>query len=319
MDYLKKYNHFHQKANTITKRIVIAEMKKAKEKNRPFSTVHNKICKDLYDYYTINYTNLLKHTYKESFDIYNERYSFYQGERDKVIKCVLEDEVLLAFKKDHSNSYSSFIADLATESSLKDAYNHFRNYKDYYELIYDLDKYEHFFFHDFEGISFSSSYYYKSMIDIKYPDRVKEREENLKIEDSKKSSINDTEKTKTKVGLDVEHSILESLNSFTDDERYLILSLLLSNERLSMNNVEKMKLIRIIGTYNDLSIFHKSSKQVTSYTKVNKGISYYGSTHNQINLLKSIILKLEPLNVISITAKLNMMLLECKKNKQKFN
>ena len=59
MDCLKTYNHFYKKAQNVSKRMIIAKMRQAKLKNRPFSTIHNNITRDLHHYINDNYTNNL--------------------------------------------------------------------------------------------------------------------------------------------------------------------------------------------------------------------------------------------------------------------
>jgi hypothetical protein len=310
MDYLKTYNHFFQKVHLITKRIIIAEMKKSKEKNRPFLTVHNKICKDLIDYYSLKYTEVLRSTYAESFNLFNDRYSYYQGESDDVIKWILDDEVFETFKNAHSISYNRFIADLAIESSLKEAQRHYRNYRDYYELIYDLDMYDNFFFQDFDGISFTSSICYKNMMDIKHPYLVTEREESLKSEKSRVKQKDDIPKTAT----DVEYSTIEILNSFNDDEKYLLINILYSLKNdSSLALTDFMKLMRIVGTYKDISIFNKDPKSVTPYTKASKGIDYY-SGDGQLKIIESTMSKLSSFKIEIVRLKLSRMKTEFHKN-----
>ena len=100
--------------------------------------------------------------------IFQKRYELYQGNEQEVISWILEDEVKVAFTNDNSNDdYRAFIVDLAVESSIKEVNRHFRNYRDFYELIYDLNKYEYFYFKDFKGIRFNDSDEYQKMINVK--------------------------------------------------------------------------------------------------------------------------------------------------------
>ena len=57
-----------------------------------------------------------------------------------------------------------------------------------------------------------------------------------------------------------------------------------------------MKLVRIVGTYDDLAIFLKSAKGVTAYTKVSKGVDYYRGD-NQLKIINSTIQKLSSFNI----------------------
>jgi hypothetical protein len=292
MNYINTYNHFYQKTRSIAKRMVMNEMKKAKKKNRPFLTIHNKISKEINRYCTLNYSEKLESTFRKPFMLFNDRYSFYEGGKDEVVHWVLENEVFEAFNKEHTSSYHNFIANLGIEASLKEAHRHFRNYKDYYELIYDLDKYDYFFFEDFDGMSYDSSFYYKEMLDIKDPYRIKEREELSKSQNSKnESEDNELESNKTS-STGPDYATKELLNNFTDDERYLLINVLFhlrNSEDLKLTDF--MKVVKIVGGFGNNEIFYKSPKNATSYTKVAKGIDYY-SGKGQVKLIESIMNKL---------------------------
>jgi hypothetical protein len=313
MDYLKVYNHFYQKAFTISRRMVMAEMKKAKAKKRPFTSIHNKISKELYDYYKVNYTDRLSSKFKGAYNIFQNRYEFYDGTVQEVISFVLDDEVMVDFTSQNPlDDYRGFIIDLAVESSLKEVQRHFSNYRDFYELIYDLNKYEYFYFKDFEGITYRGSDEYQVMKDIKYPSRIEERKEPLKCIDSENTMDIHEKKPLKKSTLDNDSTTLDEFEVFTDDEKFLIINILITNKNLDIGMVEYMKLIRIAGSYEDVSIFNSSPTNSTSYAKVNKGLGYSNSVDNKKKLLKGIIDKLTSLKLKSIIPTLKLMLLKCK-------
>ena len=301
MDYLKVYEHFYEKAHNTAKRMVMAEMKKSKEKHRPFLNVHNNISAFLYKYVQEKYSNRLSQTFQDSYSLFNNRHSYYEGDDSDVINFILSDEILHSFHKNYSSSYTAFIADLAIEASIKEAQRHYRNYHDYYQLIYDLDMYENFFFKDFKGIRYTSSSYYKKMMDNKYPHLKTEREETQELEKSNHNQ-NDSipKKTDTK-----EFQINEVLNSFTDDEKYVLINLmysLISNKGLKQTDF--MKLVKIVGTYEDNEIFIKIPKSVTSYSKVSKGIEYYTSLNTRIETIDRILGKLSVFKIVLIEQEL---------------
>ncbi|RED42600.1 hypothetical protein DFQ10_1086 [Winogradskyella eximia] len=298
MDYHKTYDYFYKKAQDVSKRMIMAEMQKAKLKNRPFSTLHNKIIEDLHDYIQINFTNDLKLNFNESHSIFQNKHTYYSGTENEIVKWILEDEINKAFKKNQVSSYSSFIADLAVETSLKVALNHFNNYSGYYQLVYDLDKYEYFVFKYFEGIAYESSIFYKNMMDEKYPKKAIEREKRLKISASHKSPGKEGENVLEKTISVEEEDILELLNSFTDKEKYLLIHVInkLIRKPTTIPVTDLMKLVRIVGTYEDLDIFIKNSNNVTAYSKVSKGVGYY-KEEKQLKIIDSTILKLSTFNI----------------------
>ncbi|MFC0604937.1 hypothetical protein [Winogradskyella pulchriflava] len=298
MDCLKTYNHFYKKAQDVSKRMIIAKMRQAKLKNRPFSTIHNNITRDLHHYINDNYTNNLETNFNEAYSMFQKKHTYYDGTESDRIKWILEDEVKKAFEKNHVSSYAAFISDLAVEASLNMALNHYYNYRDYYQLVYDLNKYEFFFFKDFVGISFKDSEYFKNMIDDKYPQKAKEREQKMKMlapqSPIKKETKDITDKSKSEKEL----SIMELLDSFSDDEKFLIIHIIniLISKSSPLQLTDLMKLVRIVGTYDDLAIFLKSAKGVTAYTKVSKGVDYYRGD-NQLKIINSTIQKLSSFNI----------------------
>ncbi|MFP4846249.1 hypothetical protein [Winogradskyella sp. PE311] len=298
MDCLNIYEHFYKKAQDVSKRMIIAEMQKAKFKNRPFLTLHNKIIKNLHNYIKTNFTNNLELNFKESYSIFQKKYTYYEGTESEKVKWILEDEIIKAFKKNQTSSYSSFIADLAVETSLRVALNHYNNYRNYYQLIYHLNKYEYFVFHDFKGIAFESSEYFKIMMDEKYPHKVKEREQKLKMLALQSTTKKETKNITTKSKSDKEQDIMELLDSFTDEEKFLIIHVInnLISKSLSIPVTDLMKLARIAGTYEDLSIFYMSPREVTPYSKVSKGIDYYKGD-KQRKIIDSTILKLSTFKI----------------------
>jgi hypothetical protein len=110
---------------------------------------------------------------------------------------------------------------------------------------------------------------------------------------------------------------VESLiNQFSDNERFLIIHVLyklinndVKDEEVQYTNItgaNMMKIIRLAGTFNDNSIFSQDSKSNTSYSKVAKGISYYGVS-KRLELLESTILKLQAFKIDILVAELERM------------
>jgi hypothetical protein len=74
-----------------------------------------------------------------------------------------------------------------------------------------------------------------------------------------------------------------------------------------------MKLMRIVGTYKDISIFNKDPKSVTPYTKASKGIDYY-SGDGQLKIIESTMSKLSSFKIEIVRLKLSRMKTEFHKN-----
>lgn len=314
MDYHNSYNAYYQRAFTISKQMVLAKMKKAKAKKRPFLTVHNKITQEIYEYYKVKFSNRLITDCSEAYNIFQKKHEYYDGTEQEVVSWILEDEVRFSFKKDNSNlKYRAFIIDLAVEACLKDINRHFSSYKDYYELIYEFDKYEYFYFKDFNGISFNSSEEFKELMELKYPHKEIERQKALTKGEEVVVISTDQESSRKDRNNNVESDAsLELFSNFTDDEKFLLINLLYNDKQLEIGIVEYMKIIRIVGSYNDVSIFNDSPKNSTPYSKVNKGLDYYTSVDNKKKLLKSTKNKLQALKLKALKPILEMMLLNCK-------
>lgn len=110
---------------------------------------------------------------------------------------------------------------------------------------------------------------------------------------------------------------VESLiNQFTDNERFLIIHVLyklinndVKDEEVEYTNirgVNLMKIMRLAGAFDDTSIFSQDSKSNTSYSKVAKGISYYGVS-KRLKLLESTILKLQAFKIDILITELERM------------
>lgn len=315
MDYLNTYKYFSEKYYNYSKIILIKQFKKANKKNRPFLTIANKLLCDFKKYRTENYESVLTEKGSVAYLEFQNRYKYYRGDEYEIIGWVLNDEVLKAFTADDTYSYKSFIRDLAIHESLNECFNHFYNYYGYYELIYDTDKYEYFYLKDFQGISFENSSEYQEMLDLKYPERIKERQESELAEKAKRKGGKPALSIKNKDEISKEEiDSIEIINSFLDSERAILFSIF--NDEMKKNNLseipvtELIRFTKIIGSYEDLSIFNKNVKDSTFYSMTNKGIHYYTSKDGQKKLIEDIIAKLKKLKVSFMLRLLKKLLLE---------
>ncbi|MBD0831815.1 hypothetical protein [Aestuariibaculum sediminum] len=301
MDYSNTYNYFYSKTSNVCKEIVIKKFKEAKKKRRPFLTMANAILKEIHNYRN-NMDKKLLDVAEKAVSEFGKRFEYYEGNRQDVISWVLEEEVLNAFGQYGVGSYNSFIADLAVFEALKEAGRHFHNYYDYYQLIYGIDKYEYFYLKDFEGIDFRSSSEYKEMRLLKYPE-----EKELVQPEVQLASLDNVEKSvKPEVKSQDESNYRAILDSFSDDERYLIANCLYEliqndviNEtvqELKISAAVFMKLLKIVGAFSDISVFYKEAKRCTSYNKLSKGLGYYRG-EGKLNIIDSTLEKIEILDI----------------------
>ncbi|WP_067146236.1 hypothetical protein [Pseudotamlana agarivorans] len=302
MDYHKLYSHFYDKTFIITKRVIISKFKKAKVKNRPYEKFRNDMLMDLRGYIAEKFENVLKGKAAESYIIFKNRHEYVEGDSQAVLKQILEEEVLNAFVYSQGYTYNGFVADLAIETCLNDIISHYVSHSGYYELVYEQERYNYIFLEDFKGISYESSSEFREMQEFKYPS-LKEEREKANLGNNVVDFNIEVEKglgKKKKCSSD-ENKMLAIINIFNDNERALLLSVF--NDQLIKNKLSKtpltelVKLFKIIGHYEDLSIFTEISKNSTFYVKSNKGLGYYKSSSRKLELIDSTIAKLNKNNI----------------------
>ncbi|MFD0836016.1 hypothetical protein ACFQ0I_09590 [Mariniflexile aquimaris] len=269
MDYLKIYNHFYNKTVYNTKCLILNYYKNSKNKKRPVTIVNNTVLKKLYDYRTEKYSNKLLKEFSAPFDVFQNRHMYYEGSEQDRIKWVLEEEVLHAFGSKNKSDYFSFIADLAVEQTLAEISRHFRNYYSYYELVYDLERYDYLCLKDFEGGSFENSIEYNDMVNVKYPDRDKN---SATPEFVGFGTISDDDIFHEEL---LEISTLKSnLESFEDDEKLLLLHIMYKHrEELKIPEFLRLHIITN-GVFDHYIFRNKDYNNKAFYKKVEAGINY---------------------------------------------
>jgi hypothetical protein len=304
MDYIKIFSHFYEKTITVSKRIIISEFKRNKTEKRTYNTIFNEVNSRLNNYRQEKFTNNLNDKATHAYHVFKNRYTYYQGDEKDVITLVLEREVLEAFNNSSYTSFNYFIIDLAIEQSLTEISRHFTNFYDYYELIYEYDRYEYFYLKDFEGYNYRSSSEYKVMSDEKHPDRVKQ---NIEIN---KSNFYTVQNNKNEVPDDIfskEEWYNDRIKDFTEDERMIIISVfyesIKKNKEKGIPLTELLRLIRIVGGFVDNSVFYGEAKDNTTYSKANKGVEYY-TGQSKLKKINSTIFKLDKLDLNFISEKL---------------
>ncbi|MDN3666909.1 hypothetical protein QWY92_16055 [Algibacter miyuki] len=294
---------------------MIKQFKEANKKNRSFLNMANKMLKAFNEYRINKYENILHEKANSAFLEFQKRHSYYEGDEEDIISWALNDEVLKAFITQGEYNYDCFVRDLAISESLKEVTRHFHNYYNYYQLIYELNKYEYFYLIDFQGGGYENSSAYNEMLDVKYPKRIDERKEAERVEKSKRKGGKPALSIKNKDELSIEEiDAVEIINSFSDGERALLFAIF--NDENKKNNLaeipltEFIRFAKIIGSYEDLSIFKKNVKNSTFYSMANKGISYYTATHGQKELIEDTKAKLQKLKVPFMVRFLSKLLLE---------
>lgn len=275
MNVFELYQFHYSKIHNITKRIVKLKFIEAYEKGRPYSYVFNSISSWFKDEIDEKFTFRLIREYPKAYKIFINRKNYYAGDEDKIVKNILNDELADCFKGERSVLYRSFIVDIAVEGVLRDIQNHFSYYNNDYYLLYSTGKFDEISLKDYE--------------------QPKTPQKKLVIKNPNKNR----EITKEDI-----------IGSFTDDERMLIISIFY--DLISKNNTSEIqltgliKLVKIIGAYEDLSIFKKKPSELTMYKKAQNGFGYYDSKMGVIKLIDSTLLKLESFDLKFISERLSI-------------
>lgn len=275
MDIYNSFNKTYIETYTFIESFCLELFKKDHLENRPFNNLQSKILNKL-NAEIQNYETILKNKYPQQFELFENRIKLYGFEDDlDRIKSVLKNEITNNFKLPEINN-TELVTNLAKHYATDEILNIFRNQSSYYKLVYELKKYKYIQFHKLKKKRGEDTREYKLMMDEKYPER------------------------KTNTSLQNRNIRIEQFFDFDDNEKYLIINYLfsLNNKNTKIPLTEFMKLVRIGGTFSDLSIFDKDKKtnNITSYTRTNKGVDYY-SGKSQIETLNSIIDKLKNLNL----------------------
>lgn len=323
MDYLNTYNYFQNKVTSQLTKFISTYFKKQFPKNRPYDMVYNKINEHLFSFWKEKYESVLMLHHKECLEMFNKRHALYSGEESSIVQFVLEEEVKEAFQPSEIiTSYNSLIAWLSIYANLDLFRNHFQNLKDYNLLVYETQKHDFLRVVPFEGY-FKNSKEYKRMLDILDPEGApKRKKEEKKVNDILKGKIKQSHGVQSmdpgSESLQNEIDCRAKLNLFTDDERYLmthILYKLIEKEinvppqgkkrKFNIQLTDFMRIIKIMGEVEDMAIFYKPTKNVTSYKKVNDGLDYYTRRITKQEILESIVSKLKPFKVDSFIDEIN--------------
>lgn len=275
MDIYDSFKKTYIETNTFTESFCLELFKKDKLENRPYNNLQSKILNKL-NAEIENYEIILKKKYPQQLELFKNRGHLYEFPDDlERVKSVLEDEIVNYSKLDEI-IIIELVTNLAKYYAIDEILNIFRNQSSYFKLVYELKEYQYIQFHKLKKIRGEDTREYKLMMNKKHPER------------------------KTKTSVKNKNIRIEHFFDFEDNEKYLIINYLfsLTNKNTKIPLTEFMKLVRIGGTFSDLSIFDNYIKtnNNTTYSITNKGINYY-SGKSQVEILDSIISKLEKLNL----------------------
>lgn len=279
MDYLQIYKVQFDSSWLKIKNNTIEELKTAKESKKKFNKVFNRILEALKDAADQIYDEISSDNLNSCIILFRDKYSEYDNnlENDEIVSLSLNNEVKKEFNACKKNDYESFVKKLAKLDSINEIQNHFRNYNNYYESIYELDRYDYFYGKRFESISYENSEEYKDMLNIKYPEKQIQSSISDPLYSYKHTEIN-LESVKEK-----DNNIRDIIkNEFDTKERAVLIHLIKS--RLKTTELTHLvKLCLIIGATDKFEIFEvKSASKSYLYKQAHKGYTVF-----KINELES--------------------------------
>jgi hypothetical protein len=268
MDYLQIYNEQFNSTWKEEKDQTIKAFKLAKENNKNFNTVFNKINASQYQKQKKMVADFNERNQLSCYDLFEKRYQEYDNDlpRDEIISLALKNEVKNEFVVLGNTEYDLFIRKLAKQQSIFEIQNHFSNYTSYYELIYKQGKYEYFHAKNFENYDLKDSEEFIEMLNIKYPSRPKTA---IKIQEETNHSNN-----QSKVSLTTKERIR---NEFDTKERAVLIHLIKTRlNTKTIDTTELIKLILIIGATDEFNIFEVSNASNSYlYKQANQGYSVF--------------------------------------------
>ena len=280
MDYLQIYKEQFEKTFLEIKTETINKLKSAKTRKKNFNTIFNKITNDLYTHRR-ELDNQFGHSeLKRCLYLFENRKAEYDVNlsEDEVISLILGNEIKSEYDSLGRTSFEVLVKSLAELMSAVDIQIHLSNYHDYYQLIYELERYDYFYGKNFENMRFQSSKEFKEMNNIKHPNNSNKplgldvvnisKVTSEKVEDN--VIVNNT-------ALSTRDSIQ---NEFSLKERAILIHLLKYRFK-ELKLTEIIKVLLIIGATDKFEIFEvKSASDSYLYKQAQKGYSVF--KHNEL-------------------------------------
>lgn len=254
--------------------------------------------------------------FEEVYRIYRLSLSKYNKDRVDVVKSVLKKEAFEEFSKrvkiqkvpnytygeDFENiTYENFVNHLLKYDVYKNSYNRLLENHHLYKLFYDVNDYKNFTLENFEGHVVNSVLYRKIFAKY-YPDKIIPIA--VKRIDEYQNPVYDIEELNLPTAKPAIKNKIRK-HTFELNEQLLILNLCIA-DRNSIPITEKSKLIILIGEIKDDSIFNEPSSTNTTYDKIAKGYLRKGSSNTMIDLIDTILIKIDEFDLNIAKQTLNM-------------
>lgn len=308
MEFLKNHKKITSEETKKIQLFLIENFKRLKEEGRSKEYAIDTCSSSIYK-------NFIKANFIGKYSSHFERvYTLFQNAFDKydrndqnidVITQILKNEIFEEFQhfgsinkisnREYDDDFDSitfedFVVHLLKYHVANEAKNNLNRNSELYYIFYDTNDYSDFTLESFEDHIINTEIYRKLFKNhypklplkkaVKYIDDW--NSPNYRIEDD----LEIIDKKNKKI-------YLESLEEFDTDEQALLINLCIVDKN-SIPLTEKTKLLILLGEIKDKRLLSEDSSINNFYKKVNEGYQRKGSVSNTIDLIESIIIKIEP-------------------------
>lgn len=300
MDYKEIIDAFFKNKSNY----VIEKLMEFKNQSRSFEFAIDKIRVNLSNERFDSILGINKDVFNNAIYDFNHFEDLYQ--KGASIALVIENEInteyseKISLKKivDRNNneilnySFSNLVNDLIEYDSLGKIEYRLSVNSELYKLFYESNNYDQFTLESFDGHVVNSDLYRKLFSKLKPNDIIPVAVK--KIDDYQNvyyDIITDTAEL-NELNNGVKPKLKTRKQKFELNEQLLILNLCIADKN-SIPITEKSKLIILIGEIKEDSIFNEPSSTNTTYDKIAKGYLRKGSLNTMIDLIDSILIKID--------------------------
>lgn len=271
MDYYKIYDQQY-KATWEQKRVkAMSILKQALTNGENFQTTFNSINTDLNEEQQAIVAEITSQDLQSCFQLFKNRHSLCHSKltKEEVIASILEKRIKEEFYSLDNKGYENFVNQIAKQQAIDLIGNHFSNHTEYYELIYNQNRFDLFHTKAFGNNNYRDSPEYLEMAKVEY------KRENVESNDILKTVVEKKENDKKIDEMFMDRKEIIS-KAFDTRERAILIHLL--HDVLKIGQLDKtvmIKLILIIGSTNRFEIFESAASKSYLYTLTNKKYSVF--------------------------------------------
>lgn len=333
MEFLKNHKKITSEETKKIQLFLIENFKRLKEEGRSKEYAIDSCTSLIYkNFIEANFIGKYSSHFEKFYTIFQNAFDKYDR-NDKnidVIKQILKNEIHEEFQhlgsinkisnRHYDDDFDSitfeyFVVHLLKYHAAKKAIDNLRRNSELYYIFYDTNDYSDFTLESFDDHIINTELYRRLF--KKYYPKLPLKKAVKYIDDWNSPNYRIEDELDTKNNK-IKKSNIESLEEFDTDEQALLINLCIV-DRNSIPRTEKTKLLILFGEIKDKRLLHEDSSKNTFYKKVNEGYQRKGSKTNMIDLINSILIKIEPyqLNITNQTLKKQKAALISEENRTK--